>query len=49
MVNGQTGKVTGKTPISFWKVFFTVLVIVVALLIVLGCGGLLGFFQDFFN
>lgn len=24
-VNGSTGKVYGKTPVSFWKVFFTVL------------------------
>ena len=25
-INGSTGKITGKTPISAWKVFFTVLI-----------------------
>lgn len=39
-VNGETGKVTGKTPISFWKVLFTVLgaisfVALIVLLVVL--------------
>lgn len=36
-VNGETGKVTGKTPVSFWKVLFTVLgaMAVVALIVLL--------------
>ena len=25
LVNGQTGKINGKKPLSFWKIFFTVL------------------------
>ena len=29
-INGCTGKVTGKSPKSFWKIFFTVLAIVAA-------------------
>ena len=27
LVNGQTGKVTGKKPLSFWKIFFTVVAV----------------------
>ena len=27
MVNGQTGKVAGKTPISVWKVLLTIFIV----------------------
>ena len=34
-VNGNTGKVWGKTPLSFWKIFFTV---ILCLAVVVGLG-----------
>lgn len=40
-INGVNGKITGKTPVSFWKVFFTVLAI---LLVV---GGIIAYFVIF--
>lgn len=49
MVNGQTGKVTGKTPISIWKVIFTILAVILVLLIIFGCVGLADMIQSIFN
>ncbi|NMB98865.1 MAG: hypothetical protein GYA35_01140 [Thermoanaerobaculaceae bacterium] len=35
LINGQTGKVYGKKPYSFWKIFFTVAALVILAIIVL--------------
>ena len=37
-INGQTGEVAGKHPISFWKVFFIIVVIVLIIVLVLYLG-----------
>ena len=34
-VNGETGKVTGKTPISFWKVFSAILIVLIPTIIMI--------------
>ena len=46
MVNGQTGKVYGKTPVSAWKVILVVGLIVLAIALICGCGGILGAFNN---
>lgn len=46
MVNGQTGKVYGKTPVSVWKVLLVVAVGLVILAILCGCAGCFGFLDD---
>ena len=46
MVNGQTGKVYGKTPVSVWKVILVVGLIVLAIALICGCGGILGAFNN---
>lgn len=42
-VNGNTGKVWGKTPLSFWKIFFTVLICITVIvglgLLISNCSG----------
>ncbi len=42
MVNGQTGKVQGEAPISWWKVALTVLVVLILLAIIMGVMMMLG-------
>jgi len=36
MVNGQTGKVQGEAPISWWKVLLTVLIVLIILACIFG-------------
>jgi hypothetical protein len=36
MVNGQTGKVQGEAPISWWKVLLTVLIVLLLLACIFG-------------
>ncbi len=42
MVNGQTGKVQGEAPISWWKVLFTVLIVIALLALIYGAMLLFG-------
>ena len=46
MVNGQTGKVYGKTPVSAWKVILVVLLVILAIALICGCGSIVGFFDN---
>ncbi len=49
MVNGQTGKVYGKTPVSVWKVLLVILIVAVILIVVLCGAGILGTLSDLFS
>jgi hypothetical protein len=42
MVNGQTGKVQGEAPISWWKVALTVLIVLMLLACIFGAMVLFG-------
>jgi cell shape-determining protein MreD len=42
MVNGQTGKVQGEAPISWWKVLLTVLIVLLLLACIFGAMVLFG-------
>ena len=49
MVNGQTGKVYGKTPISVGKVILVIAIVVVIIALLLCCLGGFGAIQDIIN
>jgi len=49
MVNGQTGKVYGKTPISVGKVILVVAIVVIILAILFCGAGAIGTISDFFS
>lgn len=40
LVNGETGEVSGESPLSWWKIFFTVALLLFFVLTVAGSGGL---------
>ena len=49
MVNGQTGKVYGKTPISVGKVILVIAIVLLVILLFLCCFGGIGSIQDIAN
>ena len=49
MVNGQTGKVYGKTPISVWKVILVIVIILIILALILCCAGGYSTISDLMN
>ncbi len=49
MVNGQTGKVYGKTPISVWKVILVIVIAIIVISLILCCAGGYSTISDWMN
>ena len=49
MVNGQTGKVYGKTPISVWKVILVIVIAIIIISLILCCAGGYSTISDWMN
>ncbi len=49
MVNGQTGKVYGKTPVSVGKIILVIAIVLIVILLFLCCFGGIGSIQDIAN